>query len=431
MQKRFMLGGRLRSAGLVAVTVALTALAAPGFARANAVTEWNLNASTALMATAGQPPQQSVVHLAMVHGAIYDAVNAIDRGYRPYLGSPAAQPWYSKEAATATAAYLVLANIVPLQQPTLEGLWLNSLAPIPDGPAKAGGIAVGEDAANAMTDERANDGRFGPFRFSVGTAPGEWRPVLPAFVNDPNAWLKDVRPFLIRSASQFRSRGPFRLTSSLYAQDFAEVKELGSLASETRSEDQTHTARYWAENPPNTWQRVFRTLDTQQGLSLVDSARFYAMLNLTGADALISVWDDKEHHSFWRPITAIREADTDGNPATDPDAEWMPLIATPPYPDHPSGHSALSGSYVKTLQHFFGTDEIAWTDTTNGGLTRTFTRFSQAIAEVVDARVWSGIHFREADEQGEHIGRQVAKWRQRHYFQPMRGNRGNDAEGDD
>ena len=142
------------------------------------------------------------------------------------------------------------------------------------------------------------------------------------------------------------------------------------------------------------------------------------MLYLTAADALISVWDDKAHWSFWRPITAIREADTDGNPRTEPDDDWLPLIATPPYPEHPSGHTGLSGSIVKTLQQFFGTDKIAWSDTNNAGLTRSFTRFSQAIDEIVDARVWSGIHFRTADEQGERIGRQVARYREQHYFQP-------------
>jgi hypothetical protein len=142
------------------------------------------------------------------------------------------------------------------------------------------------------------------------------------------------------------------------------------------------------------------------------------MLYLTAADGLISVWDDKAHWSFWRPITAIREADTDGNPKTEPDAGWLPLIATPPYPEHPSGHTGLSGSIVRTLQDFFGTDRVAWTDTNNAGLTRSFTRFSQAIEEIVDARVWSGIHFRTADEEGERIGKQVARYREQRYFQP-------------
>jgi hypothetical protein len=156
----------------------------------------------------------------------------------------------------------------------------------------------------------------------------------------------------------------------------------------------------------------------------VDNARFFAMLYMTGADALITVWNDKARDPFWRPITAIREADADGNPDTVADPAWLPLIPTPPYPEHSSGHSGLSGAFVATLQDFFRTDRIGWTDTNNGGLTRSFTRFSQAIDEIVDARVWSGIHFRTADEQGAEIGSQVARYRDMHYFEPVRGHNG-------
>jgi hypothetical protein len=419
MQLQFMLSRRLRTVGLLAVAAAL---AAPALAHADAVTDWNRNATSALMVTAAQPPQQSVPHMAMVQGAVYDAVNAIDAGHEGYLlTSRLATPFDSKEAAAATAAYRVLLRIVPAQQPVLDAQYAASLAAIPDGSSKTRGIAVGEAAAAAMIAARTDDGRFGAFRFTVGSGPGAWVPVLPSFVNDPNAWLKDEKPFLIESSSQFRSDGPFPLASKRYTRDFTEVKALGSAASATRTADQTHAARYWAENPPGTWSRVFRTLSAQQGLSLADNARLYAMLYLTAADALISVWDDKAHYLFWRPITAIREADTDGNPATVKDEAWLPLIPTPPYPEHPSGHSGLSESFVATLQDFFGTDGIGWTDTNNGGLTRSFTSFSQAIDEIVDARVWSGIHFRNADEQGARIGRQVAKWREQHYFQAVRG----------
>jgi hypothetical protein len=406
----------------VFVTVAVLALAVATPARTDTVTEWNLNASSALFVTAGQPPQLSVPHLAMVHGAVYDAVNAIDGGHEGYLiSSRLASPSDSKEAAAATAAYRVLLNIVPGQKVVLDAQYAASLAGIPDGAAKTRGIAVGEAAAAAMIAARTNDGRFGPFRFAVGSAPGVWRPVLPAFVNDPNAWLKDVKPFLIESSSQFRSKGPLRLRSRKYAREYAEVKSLGSATSTTRTADQTLAARYWAENPPATWSRIFRTLSAQEGLSIAENARLFAMLYMTAADALISVWDDKAYWSFWRPITAIREAGGDGNPATQPDAAWLPLIANPPYPEHPSAHNALSGSIVATLRKFFGTDKVAWTDTNNAGLTRSFTRFSHAIKEIVDARVWSGIHFRTAEVQGARIGRQVAKWRDTHYFRPVNG----------
>src|SRR5215213_9116450 len=414
MQKQLMSSRRLRAVGLLAVAAAL---AAPAFARADTVTQWNQNATTALMATASQPPQVSVPHMAMVHGAVYDAVNAIDGGHEGYLlTSRLASPFDSKDAAAATAAYRVLLNIVPGQQAVLDAQYAASLAAIPDGMSKTRGIAVGEAAAAAMIAARTNDGRFGPFRFLVGTLAGTWRPVLPAFVNDPNAWLKDVKPFLIRDPADFRTKGPLDLESDAYAREFDEVKSLGSASSTERTTDQTNAVRYWAENPPATWSRIFRTLSTQQALSVADNARLYAMLYMTAADSLISVWDDKVYWSFWRPITAIREADTDGNPRTQQDANWLPLIATPPYPEHPSGHSGLSGSFVATLPDFFGPDKISWTDTNNGGFTRSFTRFSDAIDEIVDARVWSGIHFRTADEQGAQIGKEVAKWREHNYF---------------
>ena len=393
------------------------ALVAPAVAHADAVTQWNMNASTAIFTVAGQGPQVSVTHMAMLHGAVYDAVNAIDGGHEGYLlTSRLATPFDSKDAAAATAAYRVLLNIMPSQQAVLEAQYAISLGAIPDSTSKTRGIAVGEAAAAAMIAARTNDGRFGPFRFLIGTVAGAWRPVLPSFVNDPNAWLKDVKPFLIESASDFRSKGPLSLTSPEYTREFEEVKTLGSMSSTARSDDQTKAARYWAENPPATWSRIFRTLSAQEGLSVTDNARLYAMLYMTAADALISVWDDKAYWSFWRPITAIREADTDENPLTAKDAGWLPLIGTPPYAEHPSGHSGLSGSFVATLQDFFGTDKIGWTDTNNGGFTRSFTGFSQAIDEVIDARVWSGIHFHTADEQGARIGREVAKWREHHYF---------------
>ena len=405
---------------LILVAAIVGVLAAPAVARADTVTQWNLNASTAFMVTAGQGPQLSVPNMAMVHGAVYDAVNAIDGGHEGYLLTPrVARRTDSKEAAAATAAYRMLLNLVPTQKPTLDPLYASSLAGIPDGTAKTRGIAVGELAAAAMIEARTDDGRFGSFRFAVGTLPGQWRPVLPAFVNDPFAWLKDVKPFLVRSGTQFQSLGPAALTSKKYAREFNEVKSLGSATSTTRSADQTLAARYWAENPPLTWTRIARSLSTQQGVSLVDNARLFAMLYMTAADALITVWNDKAHFSFWRPITAIREAGTDDNPDTTADPNWLPLIPTPPYTEHSSGHNGLSSSFVSTLQSFFHTDRIGWTDTNNGGLTRSYTRISHAIDEIIEVRIWSGIHFRSADEQAARIGRQVSVYRDRHYFQPV------------
>jgi hypothetical protein len=408
----------MRKLRYMAAVMAAVVLAAPAVAHADTVTQWNQNAANALYVTAAQPPNVSVLHMAMVQGAVYDAVNAIDGSRKGYLlTSRVATPTDSKDAAAATAAYKMLVWIVPAQQPALQALYDATLAGIPDGDAKTRGIAVGDAAAAAMIAARTADGRFGLFRFLSESGPGVWKPVLPAFGSDPNAWVKDVKPFLIERASQFRSDGPFELTSRKYAREFNEVKQVGSATSTTRTADQEHAALYWAENPPRTWNRITNSISAAQGMSLVDNARLFAEVYLTVADAFIAVWDEKAHYSFWRPVTAIREADTDDNPRTDKDMGWLPLVANPPYPEHPSGHLGLSGAVGRTLQQFFRTDKLSWTDTTPVGMrTRSFTRVSDAVQEIENARVWSGIHFRNADEASVEISRKIAKYRAKHYF---------------
>ena len=247
-----------RRAAAVALA-GLAVLVAPAVGSADTVTQWNQNAANALYVTAAQPPNVSVLHMAMVQGAVYDAVNAIDGGHEGYLlTSRVATPTDSKDAAAATAAYKVLLNIVPTQQAGLQPLYEGTLAGIPDGPAKTRGIAVGEAAAAAMIAARTADGRFGPFRFPEVFTAGKWRVPLPGGANDPNAWVKDVKPFLIKRASQFRSSGPYDLTSRKYAREFDEVKTVGSASAPitARSLDQTNAALYWAENPPRTWNRI-------------------------------------------------------------------------------------------------------------------------------------------------------------------------------
>jgi hypothetical protein len=423
-----------RNARVVAALVgaaAVLALAAPGLARADTVTAWNGHANTALAVTAAQDPRVVYLHLAMVHGAVYDAVNAIDKGHEPYLVSTRiGSPFDSQEAAAAAAAYRVLLFLLPAQEPALTAQYAASLSAIPDGTPKTRGIAVGEAAAAAMIASRTADGRFGSFRFLVGLGAGQWQPVLPAFVNDLSAWLKDVKPFLIESSSQFRSEGPYALTSRRYAKEFNQVKELGSLTSTTRTADQTHAARYWAENQPRTFTRILQTLSAQEELSLVENARLFAMTYTVAADALISVWDDKAHWSFWRPITAIREAGTDGNPATTADAGWLPLINNPPYPDHPSGLAGVTGAICAVFTEFFDTKHVSLTDTNLGGFTRSWTSYPQMAEEVVDARVWSGIHFLNPDRQGREMGEDVAKFSLKRYFEPVRGDRDDDEDDD-
>ncbi len=415
---------------LAAGAIALSTVVVAAPARADTVTEWNGITANALVSVANQGAF-ALPHFAMVHGAMYDAVNAIDGRYQPYLVSPRARRWYSQDAAAATAAYRVLVDsdkplvADPLAlKAILDPLYAASLAAIPDGRAKQGGIDTGNAAAEAMIAARTNDGRFGQPGFPVGMLPGQWRPPLPPFTNDPGAWLKDVKPFLVRDSSQFAGRGPLRLTSRRYAREFDEVKSVGAVNSTTRTPDQTAASRFWgAANAIGTWSALFRDIAQKHGGTLADNARMFAMVYLTSADAAITTWAEKARHSFWRPITAIREAAGDGNPRTVADPAWLPLIPNPPYPDHPSGLSAFGGAAAGALQDFFGTDGIAFGTTNTANplpVTRSYTSFSQAADEIVDARVWSGIHFRLADEVGVRIGRKVSRWRQQHYFRPAR-----------
>jgi hypothetical protein len=426
------------------IAIALVALASPTVAPADAVTDWNAIASTAIVTNAGQPPPVSVLHFAMVQGAVYDAVNAIDRGHQPYLVQPNANPTDSKEAAGATAAFRVLvgfdnlAGLFPAQLPTWQPVYNAYIAGLSDNPpgSRAAGIAIGETTARAMLIARQNDGRFGPPPPLYLPAPGIWRPTPPNFANDPAPWVGNVRPFMVPSAEMLRTDGPNALTSEDYAEDFNELKEVGSLTSTTRTADETDAAIFWQDQAIALWNRIVRTLAASQNLAIVDSARFFAMENLAAADALIGCWNDKYYWQFWRPITAIREADTDGNPATQADPMWLPLfdpatpvfnpppLVTPPFPDHPSGHCCATAAFTHTLKNFFGTDKIAFSAFSNkSGTTRSFDRFSDALEEVIDARVWAGIHFRTADEQGARLGKKVAHYLKNHYFEPVRRHR--------
>jgi PAP2 superfamily len=384
------------------------------------VLEWNRHATNELIVTAGQAPPVAALHLAIVHGAIYDAVNAIDGDFEPYLVAPPAEPWYSEDAAAAAAAHEVLVWLLPGRTSQLDGYLDASLASIPDGPSKEGGKAVGEAAGQAMISARTDDGRFGDTSFTEGFDAGEWRALAAGLAGNNLKWIGDVKEFLVPDAEMFATDGPLPLASDAYAAEFDQVKSLGSATSTTRTPDQTAMARFWADHATAMWNRIFRQLSMSEGLSVTKNARFFAMLYLTGADAAIACFQDKERWHFWRPLTAIVNADTDGNPATDADTTWTPLLGNPPYPDHPSGHNCLSSSIVETLKDFFGTNHMSFSAThATLGTTRTFDHFSQAIAEIRLARVYAGIHFMTADAQGASLGKQVAKFREEHYFQPV------------
>jgi hypothetical protein len=432
----------LRPGWLAVAAVVLTALVAPAVARGDAVTQWNINASAAIF-SAGPTAHASTLSFAMVQGAVYDAVNAIDGGYQPYLVKPAAESWYSKDAAVAVAAYRVLVAVVPSNAATATALanlavqYNNALAAIPAGPAKDGGIAVGEQAATTMLDRRANDGRnpTTAFPFVFGTTPGVWRLSPLNTAPDPTPWVGNVTTFIVPNAEMLRSDGPNALTSNAYAKDFNEVKSIGAFASTTRTDDQTKAAIFWQAQPLFLYGGLMRSLSSRFGLTTAENARLFAMVSLAGADGAIGCWNDKYYWNFWRPIDAIRLAATDGNPKTEADPSWWPLfdprtVTTPPlqtpnFPDHPSGHSCVSSAILNTLEEFFGSGKIGFDLVSTRfpntpASTRHYDKFSDALTEVINARVWGGIHFRTADEQGAVIGKKVAKWERKYFFQPVR-----------
>ena len=438
---------RVSIATAVTLVVVLSGLSAParGEPAGNAVTEWNLiavNTLVALPGPAGGAPPALQINMGMTQGAVYDAVNAIEpRHHRPYLLKRRFSSMASKEAAVATAAYGVLSNIVstvpasipfPTRASLLQSLaaqYAASLAAIPDSPFKTQGIAAGNAAADAMITAREDDGRFGPSQWVPNSAPGHWQPLLPNGTSplDPTPWVGGVKPFLMQSSSQFRSDGPQALSSAAYADELNEVKALGGdgvVTPSARTPDQTHNAVFWQSmgGPTLLWSGVARDLaeDPAYALDLSDSALLLAMMNLSGADAAINCWNDKYHFDFWRPWTAIRQADLDGNPATEPDPTWTPLL-TAPYPEHTSGHLCLDGAHLRVLQMFFGTDEIPFGVTSSqfGGETRFFDRFSQPLEEIIEARIWAGLHFRTADVQAAELGRNIAEFMADNYFQPV------------
>jgi len=390
--------------------------ASAGEPAANPVVVWDLYAQKSIWDVAVQGPNVQGRSFAMVHGAIYDAVNAIaGKPYQPYLVAPRASGTESMDAAVAASAYRVLLWLFPAQQAALQAQYDQYLAGIPDGTSKQAGIAIGDQAAAAMIAARQNDGAFGPQTWVVGTQPGQWRPTPPSFGSD-GAWTGYLKPFVIPDAAMFRTAGPPALTSSTYAKDFNEVKKVGAVNSTTRTADQTDAAKWWHDRRLTEWE-IKRQVATSQGLNTLQAARMFAMVNFAATDAVIACYYDKAYHSFWRPVTAIQLADTDANAATVPDPTWMPVLVTPPFPEHPSGHTCYTAATMTTLAYFFERDNIsfsAFSPASNS--TRHFSSFSQALVEVINARVWGGIHFRTADLQGARLGALVTSYMIGHYF---------------
>jgi hypothetical protein len=397
---------------------------------ADAVTDWNAIAIQTIAGVPSHPGATAILDSAMVQVAVYDAVEAISGRFRPYhVNIPGASG--SPDAAVAKATHDVLVSRFPSLTASLDLTYHNYLAAHKLAEADPG-VAVGQQAAAGIIALRANDGSFplNPPNFTGGTDPGVWRPT-PSYLPGPPPslspmlapWLATVLPFTLDSPSQFRAPKPPSLTSQRYATAYNEVKSLGARFNSARTPEQTDLALFWAANYQVLWNRVLRDMAAAHVHNIDDSARLFALANLAMADAVITAWDSKVHYVFWRPVTAIHEADNDGNPETASDGDWQPLINTPNYPDYTSGANNVTGAATRALALFFGTDEMTFSvNTTNPAAlqqVRTYSRFSNAAADVVNARIYEGIHFRFADVQARKQGRHVAQWAFAHFLRSV------------
>ena len=412
--------------------LALVVLASIFVTNANAedpIASWNEIAEKAVK-TAGHPPSVAALDFAIVHLAIYDAVQSMDHRHHPYHG-PMHHANGSPNAAAAKAGHDVLVGLFPTQSATIDADYANFLAENGVDPFDPG-TEVGAKAALDILKLRSNDGRFppNPVPFLGSEEIGQWRPTPSLLPGPPPSlapgltpWVANVTPFTMKANSQFRVQPPPDLTSEVWASDYNEVKTVGALFSTMRTAEQTDIGYFWADSGPVMWQNALRYISRNYVNDAGDSARMYALVEVALADAQIACWESKYFYNFWRPITAIRLGDQDGNPDTDPDPDWQPLINTPNFPEYTSGHATTTGAIAQALRLFFGRDVLKFQMTTTNAnalrKTRIFTRFSQAEQEVVDARVYVGIHYRNTDRVSRAQGHRVADWVFKNYFRPI------------
>jgi PAP2 superfamily. len=399
---------------------ASTALLVGTLAQADMATDWN-NAALDAIREAHTPPPIASRSLAIVHISIYDAVNGIARTHEPYLVPGAVPASASREAAASSAAHEALVNLFPASTSNFDALHAAMLAGIPDGPQKTVGIIWGEFVATQILAARANDGSDAIVPPPGGSGPGVWVPTPPAFLPYLLPQWGFVVPFAMTSSSQFRPPGPPALDSEQYEADYNEVKELGAVVGSTRTEEQTQIALFWAdgtgtETPPGHWNSIATSIAATHANTLEENARLFALLNIAMADAAICAWDAKYAFQFWRPVTAINFAE--------PELNWASFIVTPPFPDYISGHSTFSGAAATVLTLFYGTDDLPFTTGSDflPGVYRSFPTCLDAAEEAAVSRLYGGIHFRSANEDGLQAGMSIGEWTAAHYLQP-KGNR--------
>jgi hypothetical protein len=395
---------QIKTGALVALMGSVSALAA------DQVLNWNAIATSTVNA---QNPFAQARFLTIAQLAVFEAVNSITGDYKPYLGRIAARPGASPDAAAVAAAHAVLRTYFPDAAGNLDAARMASLASIPDGEAKVNGVLAGEAAAAAMIALRGNDGAGTPRPYTPLTGPGYWQPTPPAFGAAILLHWASVTPFGLKNGGQFRSDPPPSLTSAQYRRNYDEVKLVGDVASSARPQDRSDVARYFATtSAAHAWNQAARQVSEAQGHSLSQNARAFAVLNIAINDGLIASLDSKYYYHFWRPVTAIRAGATDGNPRTEQDAGFTPLIATPAFPGYPSAHASASYAAKEVLEKIYGSGNhrIALSNPAVPGVVLNYTRFARITDDVDDARVFGGIHFRFDQEAGALQGRRVGEY---------------------
>jgi uncharacterized protein (TIGR03382 family) len=406
--------------------VAVASASVGGLASANVITDWN-QIALGVIRSNNTPPPMAARNLAIMHTAMYDAVNSLDQRYTPYASLFSGPSYASREAAAIMAAETVLSSLYSGRASEFRAARDTQLASIGDGLAKSAGITLGQTVGSAALAQRANDGSGTALpAFNGSTAVGQWRPTNGASGALPQ-W-PGLTPFAMNSASQFRSAPPPALGSQEYADAYAQVKSLGAANSSTRTMEQSEIAMLWKAGantvtPPGQWNQISAQLTANANLTLEDSARLFAQLNVSLADAGISAWDTKYLYNYWRPVTAIREGDLDGNVLTTGDASWTPYIpVTPNHPSYTSGHSTFSRAAAQTLTRFFGQDQMLFSLSNPDdapGVTRWYNSFDAAANEAGMSRIYGGIHFMFDNTAGQLAGLQVADWVADNYFQAI------------
>ncbi len=396
--------------------------------QADQVTDWNSAALNAIRMDR-TPPPMAARNLAILHVSIFDACNGIRQNCRPYFVTNKVAGVTSETAAITAAAHAVLVNLYPAQQTNFDADYRNSLAEIPAGESKSVGVAWGESVADAILQWRSHDGSDAVVNYAPGSGPGAWIPTPPNYLPALLPNWPAVACFAMTNGSQFRPPPPPALDSAQWAFDFNLTKDLGRYDSTNRTPEQTEIALFWNDNagtatPPGHWNVIAQETAAARGNTLEQNARLFALLNIALADAGIVAWDCKFAYNFWRPVTAIPNADTDGNPDTTPDASWLPLIVTPNFPEYVSGHSTFSGAAAAVLADFYGTDDISFTTVSDGlpGVTRSFHSFSAAAQEAGMSRIYGGIHFWSADLHGLLCGAQLGDYVSENFLLPRPGN---------